>query len=126
MWWIALVAAVGAALLAGCLGCGAFLLWRRKYGHGQKGGVQGAVDQVNELPVKMILINLTEGSLSNERAHLRTAVTKHAICCHANVNMVCDQECYSSQTQMRALCLSDSGHDLVPRQRQNWRVRPRG
>ncbi len=47
MWWIALVAAVGAALLAGCLGCGVFLLWRRKYGHGRKGGAQGAADQAS-------------------------------------------------------------------------------
>ena len=44
------MAAVGAALLAGCVGYGAFLLWRRRHGHGRRdesvGGPELAADQV--------------------------------------------------------------------------------
>ena len=80
MWWIALVAAVGAALLAGCLGCGVFLLWRRKYGHGRKGGAQGAADQASMIwPTQRDLTwACSRLSLYSSGGYLQSAYSKRA------------------------------------------------
>ena len=53
MWWIAVVAAVGAALLAACLGSVAFLLWRRRYGHRRRGEAEGQQLAANQVCLRI-------------------------------------------------------------------------
>lgn len=90
-WWIALVAAVGAALLAACIGTSAFLLWRRRYWQEQRReaqGPQGTGDQViHNLPVWICSAEVTVSPLLCFKHPSRMGVSKHATSCHACGNL---------------------------------------
>ena len=104
MWWIALVAAVGAAVLAACVGCGVFLLWRRRYGHGRREGAHPATDQVSMyLACEETLLEHAGGSLYIQRgAACRMLSAGMPVGCHVCRNMLMQESYYRLVIALRS------------------------
>ena len=128
MWWIALVAAVGAAVLAACVGCGVFLLWRRRYGHGRREGAQQATDQVSiYLACEEALLGHVGGSLYIQRgAAYKMLISKHATWVPCVLQRAWQAGVILQSVNGESSALGRIRHDLLHRERQSWMVCPRG